>query len=466
MVSALTGYMALLDLGISSAVAKYVAKYKALNDYKSLNVVMGSGLIILLVVATMLIVVSPFVSNAMVSFFNFEGELGRTVKALIIVASIDIAVFVCTGVMVGAYYGFQRYEVINGVNLLIGLFKALAFYFALSNGMGLFAMGVVSLIGNTIAAILLFATMRRVEPEVSIRPQAATKETVTSIFHYSKFTFISMVAMQLVYYSDAFVIGYFLSAAAITYYTIPWSLSEYTNKLILAIAQTFVPVFSEQDATQGNQAIYSTYVTGTKFILVVSNLLCIGILADGDHFVALWMGPKYAVECSAILTLLFITQLIKGPQLLSYSILLGTANHKKYSFYNFGFSLLNLLLSILLVQKYGLIGVAMGTAFTQILLFGFVTPVLTSRAINSSMTDYFKSTYLKIIPSSILLYCLLKYFAHLSVPDSYGMLLLQASVACAIYLVTVYFLLLDSGEKLIVASGMEKIFSKVSGRLT
>ena len=72
-----------------------------------------------------------------------------------------------------------------------------------------------------------------------------------------------MVAMQLVYYSDAFVIGYFLSAAAITYYTIPWSLGEYTNKLTLAIAQTFVPVFSEQDATTGDKAIYSTYVTGT-----------------------------------------------------------------------------------------------------------------------------------------------------------------------------------------------------------
>lgn len=463
-VSALTGYMSLLDLGISSAVAKYVAKYKALNDYRSINVVIGSSLVVLMTVAALLILVSPLVANGMVNFFDFDGEMGRTVHALIIVASIDIAIFVCTGVLMGAYFGFQRFEVTNAVNLSVGLFKALAFYLALSNGLGLFAMGVVSLLGNILAAILLFATMRKIEPEVKLQPLLADKKTIRSIYDYSKYTFITMFAMQLVYYSDAFVIGYFLTAAAITIYTIPWSLSEYTNKLILAIAQTFVPVFSDQDATQGNEAIYRTYVTGTKFMLLVSNLLCIGILAVGDHFVGIWMGPKYAVECSVILTLLFVTQLIKGPQLLSYSILLGTSNHRKYAIYNFGFSVLNLFLSIMLVQRYGLIGVAMGTAITQITFFGIVTPILTSRVIKSSMLDYFKETYLRIIPSSLLLYFLLKYLSDRTVPESYGTLLLQALGATIVYLISVYFLLLDSSERVIVSSGIQRLVGKVLKR--
>jgi len=81
--------------------------------------------------------------------------------------------------------------------------------------------------------------MRKLEPEVKLQPQAADKKTIRTIYDYSKYTFISMLAMQLVYYSDAFVIGYFLTAAAITIYTIPWSLSEYTNKLILAIAHVY-----------------------------------------------------------------------------------------------------------------------------------------------------------------------------------------------------------------------------------
>lgn len=463
-VSALTGYMSLLDLGISSAVAKYVAKYKALNDYRSINVVIGSSLVVLLTVAALLILVGPLLASGMVNFFDFDGELGRTVHALIIVASIDIAIFVCTGVLMGAYFGFQRFEVTNAVNLSVGLFKALAFYLALSNGLGLFAMGIVSLLGNILAAILLFATMRKIEPKVKLQPQLADKKTIKSIYDYSKYTFITMFAMQLVYYSDAFVIGYFLTAAAITIYTIPWSLSEYTNKLILAIAQTFVPVFSDQDATQGNAAIYRTYVTGTKFILLVSNLLCIGMLAVGDHFVGIWMGPKYAVECSVILSLLFVTQLIKGPQLLSYSILLGTSNHRKYAMYNFGFSVVNLFLSIMLVQRYGLVGVAIGTALTQITFFGIVTPILASRAIDSNMLGYFKETYLRIVPSSLLLYFLLKYFSSVTVPESYLTLLLQALGATVVYLISTYYLLLDSGERTIVLSGVQRLLAKFLNR--
>ena len=128
-------------------------------------------------------------------------------------------------------------------------------------------------------------------------------------------------------------------------------------------------------------------------------------------------------ECSVILSFLFVTQLIKGPQLLSYSILLGTANHERYSLYNFCFSLLNLFLSIVLVQQYGLVGVAMGTAFTQIMFFGIFTPILTSKVINSSLVDYFKRTYLRMLPSSILLFILLKYFSSVKTPESYTCLL-------------------------------------------
>jgi O-antigen/teichoic acid export membrane protein len=106
-IAALTGYMALLDLGVSSAVAKYVSKYKALNDYRSLNIVMSTGLAILLCVAALLIICSPMISSGMVRFFGFEDALGDTVSKLIIIASIDIAIFVTTNVLVGATMAFS-----------------------------------------------------------------------------------------------------------------------------------------------------------------------------------------------------------------------------------------------------------------------------------------------------------------------------------------------------------------------
>ncbi len=448
-ISALTGYMTLLDLGVSSAIAKYVSKYKALKDYKSLNVVFSSGIVIMILVGLTLFALSPFIADGVVSAFDFEPDLRDTVHTLVIIGAIDVAIFVATGVFFGAFYGFQRNEVTNAATLFTALFKAIIFYFALSNGYSLVAMGVISVTAHILVAIMLAYIMRKLEPRVEITTKNADKSTMVSIFNYSKFTFLTMLGLQLIYYSDAFVIGYFLSAAAITIYTIPWSLSEYSNKLIHAVSQTFVPVFSEQEATH-NRDLYKTYIFGTKGILLLSNLLCIGVLTLGDAFIGIWMGPRYAVECSTILMIMFTTQLIKSPQLISYSILLGTANHQKFATYNLAFSVANLILSIMLVQKFGLVGVASATAITQILFYAVVTPILTSRVINFSLLDYIKRTYWRIVPASLVLFAMLYYFAENKTPTGYFSLLGQALTGAVVYVSIAYWTLLDADERQLV----------------
>ena len=226
--------MTLLDLGVSSAIAKYVSKHKALNDYKTINVVVSSGIVIMLMIGAFLLLISPFIADVVVKAFKFDPDMADTVHTLVIIGAIDVSIFVASGVLFGAFYGFQRNEVTNAAILFAALFKAVVFYFALTSGYNLLAMGVISLIANFLAACLLAFIMRKVEPEVELTIRHADKSTVGSIFNYSKFTFLTMLGMQLIYYSDAFVIGYFLTAAAITIYTIPWSLSEYSNKLIFA----------------------------------------------------------------------------------------------------------------------------------------------------------------------------------------------------------------------------------------
>ena len=462
-ITALTGYMALMDLGVSSAIAKYVSKHKALDDYKTINVVISSGIVIMTIVGLFLTIIGPLIASFVVEAFNFDPELKDTVHTLIIISAIDIAVFVASSVFYGAFYGFQRNEVTNAATLFVALFRAVIFYLALTSGFGLLAMGIISLVGTTLTAFLLALTMRKMEPKVQLSTKNADKSTIVSIFNYSKFTFMTMLGMQLIYYSDAFVIGYFLSAAAITIYTIPWSLAEYSNKLIHAVAQTFVPVFSVQEATK-DDSLYKTYITGTKAVLILSNLLCIGVLVLGDYFIGIWMGPKYAVECATILMIMFTTQLIKSPQLLSYSILLGTANHQKFSTYNLLFSIANLILSILLVQRFGLIGVAVATAFTQILFYSVVTPIITSKVIGFSLIGYIKETYLRVIPASLVLCAILLYFSKFNPPTGYLTLSGQGFIGAVAYIIVAYWTLLDSSERSYALNGARKGASKLTAK--
>jgi O-antigen/teichoic acid export membrane protein len=158
---------------------------------------------------------------------------------------------------------------------------------------------------------------------------------------------------------------------------------------------------------------------------------------------------------------MFFTQLVKGPQLLSYSILLATSRHRLFSLYNFGFSLLNLALSIVLIQYYGLVGVAIGTAITQMLFYGVITPVLTSRVLGSSLRTYFKDTYLRSIASTSVLILMLIVLSERTAPNGYLLLSGQALLSAAVYAAVAFFTLLTSNERILFLDALKVMISRI-----
>ena len=121
-----------------------------------------------------------------------------------------------------------------------------------------------------------------------------------------------------------------------------------------------------------------------------------------------------------------------------------------------------MILSIVLIQQYGLVGVAVATAFTQISFYGVITPILTSRVIGSNLIEYFRDTYLRIVPSSLLLYLTLLYLANSSAPESYFTLLTQAFWATTIYLVSIYWVLLNSTEREFISARVADLIGRLN----
>ncbi len=444
---AFTGYMNLLDLGLTSAVNKYVAKYSSLKDNKNVNAIVSTSFALFFFMGLIIVLVSPFMADFIVSIINIDQSLTNVVHLLIIIVSFDIAIFVISGLFKGIFGGFQHYSVINFTQVISALYKALMFYYFLSEGHDLIAMGLISISANIMTIIIFYSLLKKNYPQVSIEFSGISRPSASKILHYSKFTFIAMMANQLIYYSDAFVIGYFMSAAAVTYYSIPWTLAEYTKKISMAISQTYTPAVSEIDARGDMEHIKSLYLSGTKYMIIISNLLAIGMIVLGGAFIALWMGEKYKELCETVLIILFVNQIFQGPQQISYSILQGMAKQKYYSYISMGVSVVNLILSILLVQKWGIVGVALGAAIPQILFHGLYVPWSTLKTINLSARVYLKKTYIPSIIPSIVLFISLYLVSVYFYPDGYLKLLTSAFLCSLVYMVFVYIFMFDKSEK-------------------
>lgn len=459
--AALSGYMCLLDLGIVSALTKFTSQYYQTDDKRELNRVVSTCLFIFLVVSTLVLIASPMIASGVINFLDFDPEIVDTVYLLIIIISLDITLFVTSGVFRGAFAGFLRHDILSITGVLSGIYKALMFWLFLSQGFELLAMGIIAVSANFLAIVIYYITLKKTFSFVRFDMQLVNRASISKVFAFSKFTFLSMLANQIIFYSDSFVIGFFMSAAAVTYYTIPWSLMEYVKSFCLAFSNTYITIFSEHEAMGDKEKLYSAYVTGTKVMLIFSNLLCIGMMVFGGAFISVWIGPKYGEIGQPIIILFALVQLVMSPQLISLALLQGLSRHKMYSYLNMAVSVVNLILSIILVQQYGLVGVAIGAALPQILFYVLYVPRFTTRVIQRPLWLYVKDTYLKLLVPSSVLFASLFAFLELSYPDGYLILISQAIVCAALYLGAVYLFSLDSSEK----ARANAVFSKVKNKL-
>ncbi len=457
---AFTGYMSLFDFGISSAVNRYVAKYNSRGEQEKINGILSTALALFVLMAFIVILVSPLMAKLVTSMVNIDESLVEVVYLLIIVVSFDIGVFIIRGLFRGTFAGYQRYEVINATLVISALYKALMFYAFLSEGYGLIAMGLISISANFITVLVFYAWLKKQYPEVLFRFRLIKKKQASKIIGYSKFTFIAMFANQIIYYSDAFVIGYFLTAAAVTHYSIPWTLAEYAKKISMAISQTYAPAISDKEASGDLDEIKSLFVSGTKYMIIISNLLSVGVIILGGAFIAVWMGPEYKELSEAVLVILFINQFFQGPQQISYSVLQGLSKQKYYSYMSIVVSVFNLVLSISLIQEYGIIGVAVGAVIPQVLFNGLYVPWLTLNTLKMSKWFYFKNTYLISIVPTFVLFGALFVLRNLYYPEGYLELFLLALIGSFVYLMAVYYFMLNTAER----SASIKFFRKITSR--
>ncbi len=460
-IAALSGYMCLLDLGIVSALTKYSSKYYQTNDINKLNTIASTCLTLFLIITSTVIVISPFLARGMVNFLSIDPELTEMLYSLIIIVSFDISLFVISGTFRGLFAGFLRHDIISFTVILSSLYKALMFWLFLSHEYGLLAMGVISASANAIAIAIYYLFLRKKFSFITFKLSYVNMFSVKKVLFFSRFTFLAMLANQIIFYSDSLIIGYFLGAAAVTYYTIPWSLIEHVKTLCFAVSTPYITVFSEHDALGDRARLYTSYVSATKYMLAFSNLLCIGMMIFGEAFISIWMGPKYGDLGQPIIIMFALLQLIRSPQLISQSMLQGLNRHKLFSYLSLLVSVINVVGSIILVQTLGIFGVALATAVPQILLYTLFVPYYTTRQMGVSFKQYIIDTYLKFLTPSLALAATLIWFLIHSPPSGFAKLFLQAGSAAGVYLILLYCFSLNPQEKQSALSMLLKLNNKV-----
>jgi O-antigen/teichoic acid export membrane protein len=384
----LVGYYGLLDLGLSSAVSRYLAAALGAGDQEQCNRVYNTSLRIFTALGVVVLLVGC-VSAAASPLFSKSPEDAAMFWRLIVLVSATLALSFPIKVFVGILEAHLRYDQTTSIEII---------NLALRNGLVL----IVLLMGFKVVAmawVLMLATIPislayiyyayKDLPFLRVDWKNWEWQTVRVLLSYSIFALITRLADVLRFQVDAIVVASFVGLAAVTHYRIASALTGYYISFMMAVIGVVSTLFSRQEGSKDLNSLRKTFFFASKISVCVSSFVGFGLIIWGKPFITRWMGPQYldAYPCLVILVLGCAVALWQTP---SSSLLFGISKHKVLALFTSAEALANLVLSLLLVRRFGMFGVAFGTFLPMILVKLFVQPFYVCHVLSVPYSQYFR----------------------------------------------------------------------------
>jgi O-antigen/teichoic acid export membrane protein len=186
--------------------------------------------------------------------------------------------------------------------------------------------------------------------------------TLREIARYSGVTMIIMIAYKLRFKTDEIVISTFLSVSAVTFFSNGGRLVDYTGEVVSSLAQIFLPMSGQSDAKGNRDQLRRIFVVGNRACALVVFPISAVLIILGKSVITAWVGARYVTASYPVMVTLLIPSTFFLAQSASPRILYGMARHGILAWITSMEGIANLILSIILVRRYGIIGDALGTA--------------------------------------------------------------------------------------------------------
>ena len=184
---------------------------------------------------------------------------------------------------------------------------------------------------------------------------------------FTFFIFINQIIDQINWNLDKFLLGRLASLSEIALYGIGGQLNSLYITCSSNVSNVFAPainkiVFTDNDDNKLTDIFIR--VGRVQYIIVMLVLLGFGIF--GKQFIKLWAGDSYD-ESYYVALALMIPMLVPLIQNIGIEIQRAKNKHQVRSIVYLIMSILNIFVSVPLIQKFGAIGAALGTTFSLFL---------------------------------------------------------------------------------------------------
>ncbi|MEK6894841.1 MAG: flippase [Nanoarchaeota archaeon] len=359
-------FITLGSLGLSEGLLRYIALYKGIGGSKVKHLIKFSIIISLfsgLIGATILFIFAETIS---VNLFN-----SYNMTLFLKVFSIAIPISILSNIFLSI---LKAYEKVTLYTFIVNIF---------SNGIKVLLLIIFILVGlkeNAIlssyfisilgVAILSYIGCKKVLVRLLYEKDIASNEKKRlnrEFFSYSwPILFLGAINI-LFYWIDSFVIGYFKTATDVGFYNVSFTLVALFGIAPELFMQLFFPIIVREYSKKRIEMIRELSKQVVKWIFILNLPLLIIMFIFPGAVINILFGQEFLAAESS-LRILAVAGAFSSFSTLMNNLLSMKGKSKTILMNIIVTSIINLVLNIILVPSYGIVGAAIGTSISWIIL--------------------------------------------------------------------------------------------------
>jgi O-antigen/teichoic acid export membrane protein len=369
LISSITAYLSLLQLGVPMASVRHLTKAIAEGDQLAVNrlvascagLYLGLGAVSALVGVPLLV----FYENA----YSIPPELQTASRwaFLLALANVGLGFFAqLPYAIMNSYQDFVRTNLLSTLMVLAraGLNVVLVWWYP-----SLVALAAVMVAVTVAEMVILWILILVSHREIRPAPRLFSVAVVRQVVGFSVYVLLLSMGAQLSFQTDAIVIGRCLEPEKIPFFSVGNNLILYLMQFIVGIASVMMPLATSLQAQGKMDELRAVFLKWSKLAVALTWCAGLYLVVYGPDFLANWVGIDFKGPSGSVLRILMLSYFLFLPlRGVGLPVLMGMGNAARPTVAFLAAGVLNLVLSLILVWPLGLDGVAWGTTIPNVLL--------------------------------------------------------------------------------------------------
>jgi O-antigen/teichoic acid export membrane protein len=356
--------------GISRAVTKYVAEYRAQNKSAEVSEIISVTFwfsIILGIGATLLIVL---LSDYIVAdVLQIENEKRDDAKIGLYLACATIGFLMIAQVfqaVIQALHRFDRNSLLININGILLTAGNIALVYA---GFRLNALLVWNFTATVINCSLFYHSTKQFLPEFQIKLRISYS-IVKLIFKFGTGVISYQIFANFLLIFERSWITRNLGAENLTYYVVPMSLSFYLHGLVSSLILVIFPAFSE--LRDDGERLLNLYLKATRIIFALVVFSAVNLICGSRLLLKIWISEDFAERSYQLLIVHTMTFSLIAVMSVMWQLAEGLGHPRYNAVLSFIWMLIGVPLMILLIEQFQNQGVALSRLVGVIVTFPLV----------------------------------------------------------------------------------------------